>query len=116
MDDSILLSIRKLVCGNSYANHFDEDLLMHINSCFSLLMQLGVGPADGFMVTGESETWSDFAGDNKELNMVRTYVTLKVKSIFDPPLTASVLEAMNHQISELEWRLNVAGDTCKQTT
>lgn len=113
MEESILMSIRKLVCGNSYADHFDEDLLMHINSCFSILMQLGVGPTDGFIVTDETQTWTDFTNDTKELNMVRTYVTLKVKSIFDPPLTSSVLEAMNRQISELEWRLNVAGDSAK---
>lgn len=113
MEDSILMTIRKLVCGNPYADHFDTDLLIHINSCFSILTQLGVGPAEGFVVTDETQGWSNYTSDNKELNMVRTYVTLKVKSIFDPPLTSSVLEAMNKQITELEWRLNVAVDPVK---
>lgn len=110
MNDSILMSIRKLVCGNEWIDHFDADLLMHINTCFSILTQLGVGPAGGFVVTDETQSWSSYTADNNELNMVRTYVTLKVKSIFDPPLTSSVLEAMNKQIAELEWRLNVAVD------
>lgn len=113
MQDSILMTIRKLVCGDPYADHFDTDLLIHINSCFSILTQLGVGPADGFVVTDETQSWSSYTSDNKELNMVRTYVPLKVKSIFDPPLTSSVLEAMNKLIAELEWRLNVAVDPVK---
>lgn len=113
MEDSILMTIRKLVCGDPYADHFDTDLLIHINSCFSILTQLGVGPAEGFVVTDETQGWSNYMSDNKELNMVRTYVTLKVKTIFDPPLTSSVLEAMNKQIAELEWRLNVAVDPVK---
>ena len=113
MEDSILMTIRKLVCGDPYADYFDTDLLIHINSCFSILTQLGVGPAEGFVVTDETQGWSNYMSDNKELNMVRTYVTLKVKTIFDPPLTSSVLEAMNKQIAELEWRLNVAVDPVK---
>ena len=113
MEDSILMTIRKLVCGDPYADHFDTDLLIHINSCFSILTQLGVGPAEGFAVTDETQGWSNYTSNNKELNMVRTYVTLKVKSIFDPPLTSSVLESMNKQIAELEWRLNVAVDPVK---
>ena len=110
MQDSILMTIRKLVCGNSYADHFDTDLLVHINACFSILNQLGVGPENGFVVTDETQSWSSYIADNYRLNMVKTYVTLKVKKIFDPPLTSSVLEAMNKEISELEWRLNVAVD------
>jgi hypothetical protein len=110
MDDSILMTIRKLVCGDPYATHFDTDLLIHINTCFSILSQLGVGPENGFFVTDESETWSSYTSNVNELNMVRTYIPLKVKTLFDPPLTSSVLDAMNKQIAELEWRLNVAVD------
>ena len=110
MQDSILMTIRKLVCGNPYADHFDSDLLVHINACFSILNQLGVGPENGFVVTDETQSWSSYIADNYRLNMVKTYVTLKVKKIFDPPLTSSGLEAMDKEISELEWRLNVAVD------
>ena len=113
MQDSILMTIRKLVCGDPYADHFDTDLLIHINACFSILNQLGVGPESGFVVTDETQSWSSYVADNRTLNMVKTYVTLKVKKIFDPPLTSSVLEAMDKEISQLEWRLNVAVDPVK---
>lgn len=116
MQDSILMTIRKLVCGNPYADHFDTDLLVHINACFSILNQLGVGPENGFVVTDETQSWSSYIADNYILNMVKTYVTLKVKKIFDPPLTSSVLEAMDKEISQLEWRLNVAVDPVKLTS
>lgn len=116
MQDSILMTIRKLVCGNPYADHFDTDLLVHINACFSILNQLGVGPENGFVVTDETQSWSSYIADNYILNMVKTYVTLKVKKIFDPPLTSSVLEAMDKEISQLEWRLNVAVDPVKSTS
>lgn len=116
MQDSILMTIRKLVCGDPYADHFDTDLLVHINACFSILNQLGVGPENGFAVTDETQSWSSYIADNRTLNMVKTYVTLKVKKIFDPPLTSSVLEAMDKEISQLEWRLNVAVDPVKPTS
>ena len=116
MQDSILMTIRKLVCGDPYADHFDTDLLVHINACFSILNQLGVGPENGFVVTDETQSWSSYVADNRTLNMVKTYVTLKVKKIFDPPLTSSVLEAMDKEISQLEWRLNVAVDSVKPTS
>lgn len=116
MQDSILVTIRKLVCGDPYANHFDTDLLVHINACFSVLNQLGVGPEKGFVVTDETQNWSDYTADSTVLNLVKTYITLKVRLIFDPPLTSSVLEAMNKEISQLEWRLNVAVDPVKSTS
>ena len=116
MQDSILMTIRKLVCGDPYADHFDTDLLVHINACFSILNQLGVGPEDGFVVTDDTQSWSSYIADNYILNMVKTYVTLKVKKIFDPPLTSSVLEAMDKEINQLEWRLNVAVDPVKPTS
>ena len=116
MQDSILMTIRKLVCGDPYADHFNTDLLVHINACFSILNQLGVGPENGFVVTDETQSWSSYIADNYILNMVKTYVTLKVKKVFDPPLTSSVLEAMDKEISQLEWRLNVAVDPVKPTS
>ena len=89
MQDSILMTIRKLVCGDPYADHFDTDLLVHINACFSILNQLGVGPENGFVVTDETQSWSSYIADNYILNMVKTYVTLKVKKVFDPPSTST---------------------------
>lgn len=111
--DSILVSIKKLLGNTEEYKYFDPDIIMHINSAFSILKQLGVGPKEGFMVTGESETWQDFLGEEhmKDLNEVQIYVYLRVKLGFDSSsLTGSVLDSINKQISELEWRMNVAVD------
>lgn len=111
--DSILVSIKKLLGNTEEYKYFDPDIIMHINSAFSILKQLGVGPKEGFMVTGESETWQDFLGEEhmKDLNEVQIYVYLRVKLGFDSSsLTGSVLDSINKQISELEWRMNVTVD------
>ena len=111
--DSILVSIKKLLGNTEEYKYFDPDIVMHINSAFSILKQLGVGPKEGFMVTGESETWQDFLGEEhmKDLNEVQIYVYLRVKLGFDSSsLTGSVLDSINKQISELEWRMNVTVD------
>jgi hypothetical protein len=91
--------------------HFDADIIMHINSAFSTLTQLGVGPEEGFVIKDKTAIWTDFIQDDKRLEFVKTYIYLKVKLVFDPPLSSSVLDAMNRQINELEWRLNVAVDS-----
>ena len=111
MVDSILTSIKKLLGPEEIYEHFDADIIMHINSAFSTLTQLGVGPEEGFVITDKTAIWTDFIQDNKRLEFVKTYIYLKVKLVFDPPLSSSVLDAMNRQINELEWRLNVAVDS-----
>lgn len=83
---------------------------MHINSVFSILTQLGVGPEKGFMITDKTAVWSDFISDEDKLQLVKSYIYLKVKLLFDPPLGSAVIESMNRQISEFEWRLNAAVD------
>lgn len=108
--ESILTSIKKLLGIAEEYKHFDADLIMHINSVFSILTQLGVGPSKGFSISDDSTVWSDFIADEKKIEMVKSYVNLKVKILFDPPTTSSVMEAANRMISELEWRLNVAVD------
>lgn len=113
--DSILNSIKKPLGITEEYTHFDEDLIMHINSVLFILNQLGVGPSEGFMITDKNDKWEDFIPDLNDVASVKTYVYLKVKLIFDPPLSSSVMEAMNRQISELEWRLNVAVDPGKST-
>lgn len=82
---------------------------MHINSAFSVLTQLGVGPEAGFYIEDSEAVWSDFVNDSR-LEMIKTYVYLKVKLVFDPPSSSAVMEAINRQISELEWRINVTAD------
>lgn len=108
--DSILTSIKKLLGIEEEYTQFDSDIIMHINTVFLNLTQLGVGPAEGFLIEDDSATWDDFIGDSNRLQAVKTYVYLKVKLLFDPPLSSSVTESINRIISELEWRLNVAVD------
>lgn len=111
MTESILTSIKRMLGIMEEYEHFDSDLIIHINSVFSILTQLGVGPSDGFMIEDKNAVWSDFISDEKKLQSVKTYMYQKVKLIFDPPLTSAVIESMNRTISELEWRLNVAAET-----
>lgn len=108
--ESILTSIKKLLGIEEEYTQFDNDIIMHINSVFLNLTQLGVGPAEGFLIEDDTATWEDFIGDSNQLQAVKSYMYLKVKLLFDPPLSSSVIESMNRMISELEWRLNVAVD------
>lgn len=108
--DSILTSIKKLLGITKEYEHFDADLIMHINSVFATLQQLGIGPAEGFRITDEDAIWEDFIQDKQNIESVKSYIYLKVKLLFDPPLTSSVLESINRMIQEFEWRLNVAVD------
>lgn len=109
--ESILTSVKKLLGIDESYTHFDSDLIMHINSVFSILTQIGVGPANGFSITGKGEMWSDLIGQNSNrFSLVKSYTHLKVKLLFDPPLSAAAIESINRQISEFEWRLSVAAD------
>jgi hypothetical protein len=108
--DSILTSIKKLLGIVEEYEHFDPDIVMYINSAFSVLTQLGVGPEEGFRIEDASKTWSEFLYDDPRLEFVKTFIYLKVKLTFDPPLSSAVMEAINRQISELEWRINVTVD------
>jgi len=108
--DSILTSIKKLLGIAEDYEHFDQDLIIHINSVLSVLTQLGVGPSEGFSIEDENATWNDFIPEDKRLSSIRSYVYMKVKLLFDPPLSSSVMESMNRMISEFEWRLNVAAE------
>ena len=108
--DSILTSIKKLLGIAEDYDHFDQDLIMHINSVLSVLTQLGVGPSEGFSIEDENATWNDFIPEDKRLSSIRSYVYMKVKLLFDPPLSSSVMESMNRMISEFEWRLNIAAE------
>lgn len=109
--ESILTSIKKLLGIPEEVDNFDADIIMHINSVFSILTQLGVGPSEGFMITDKTKTWDDFITDKKNIESVKSYVYMKVRLMFDPPISSAVIDCMNRMISELEWRLNVASDT-----
>ena len=108
--DSILGSIKKLLGVDELYTVFDKDIIMHINSVFFVLTQLGVGPEEGFSIQDETAVWDDFIPCGANLEVLKSYVYLRVRMLFDPPTSSSVSEAMNRQINEFEWRLNVAAD------
>lgn len=109
MDESILTSIKKLL-GPGADKYFDTDIIMHINTALSVLTQLGVGPPEGFSIEDEFTEWGEFLNDNKKLAMVKTYVYLKVKLVFDPPTVSSVLEAYRNTITEYESRISMVAE------
>lgn len=109
--DSILTSIKKLLGITEDYEHFDQDIVIHINSVLMVLTQLGVGPKEGFFIEDKTSTWNDFLGDSMMLESVKSYVFLRVRLLFDSTtLSSTVIESMKQQISELEWRLNIAVD------
>lgn len=103
--ESILDSIKKLLGITSEYTSFDMDIIIHINTVFMALRQMGIGPKEGFSIEGNGEIWTDFSPNIEMLEAVKTYIYLKVKLIFDPPLNSSVIEVYNKTLSELEWRL-----------
>ena len=117
ISESILTSIKKLLGIDENYTHFDADIIMHINSVFSILMQMGVGPANGFSISGKDDTWSAFITDKPNIfSLVKSYVYMKVRLLFDPPLSSAAIESINRQISEFEWRLFVAADPVEDTS
>ena len=110
MDSSILTSIKKLLGIAEEDTSFDQDIIMHINTVFAILSQLGVGPANGFSIEDDSAIWGDYLGNATNLELVKSDIYMKVRSMFDPPTSSILADAMNKNISELEWRINTAVD------
>lgn len=109
--ESILTSIKKLLGIASVDEAFDADIIMHINSVFMILKQLGVGPSEGFYITDETDIWNDFLKEDQvKLQAVKSYMYCKVKLLFDPPTSTALTESINRQINEFEWRLNVEAE------
>ena len=104
LDDSILVTLREALGIEGDADDFDTDLIIHINSGLNFLTQVGIGPAEGFAINGDSEKWSDFISEDR-FNMVKAYLLLKLKVVFDPPANSFVLSALKEEVAETEWRL-----------
>lgn len=104
---SILSTTKKILGLDDNYNVFDLDVMIHINSVLADLNQLGIGPAEGFEITGPEETWDSYLGGDPNLNAVKSYVYLRVRLLFDPPGTSYLITAMNDQVQKAEWRLNV---------
>ena len=109
--ESILTSTKKMLGIAEDYTHFDPDIIMHINSTLMVLNQLGVGPKKGFFIEDESATWDEFLGDDlSKLQMVKSYVYLKVRLLFDPPSSSTHMTAITQSISEFEWRLKIQAE------
>lgn len=108
--DSILQSMRKLLTGNVEDTYYDPDLIMYINSVLVILDQLGDSMPQTQFVTGVNETWTDLIPDEKTRELVKTYVTCKVRKMFDPPTNSTAIDSLDQTIVELEWRINAISD------
>lgn len=107
MEDSILKTVKKILGLSDTYTAFDLDVIIHINTIFSILNQLGVGPDAGFSIEDDSALWADFIeADTNLYSLVKSYMALRVRILFDPPATSFVIDATNTQIQELEWRIN----------
>lgn len=117
--ESILNSIKKFLGIGEDQKHFDPDIIMHINSVFSTLSRLGVGPSEGFYIEDDLSSWSDFIPDEsilRKLHLIKTYMELKVKLLFDPPLNSAVITAMKEEIKEHEWRITEIAESISLST
>ena len=110
MTDSIFESVKKVLGLLGDDSSFDQDILLHINSVVSTLRQLGLSiPAD-FYVRDDVQTWSDLLGEFRDLDLVKSYMTMKVRLMFDPPSSSFGLKSMEEMVKEYEWRINVLTD------
>lgn len=109
--ESILNTIKSFVGITAEYTHFDNQIIPHINSVFMDLQQMGVGPVEGFMIEDDTSTWSEFMPAGINLEAVKSYMGIRVRLLFDPPLNSAVLQAMQAEANRWEWRLNVAAET-----
>lgn len=107
---SILDSVKHALNVELDESAFDADIVMFINATFGTLYQLGVGPEEPFTISDNSAEWSEFIV-RKDIEMVKSYMYLKVRLLFDPPTTTTMYEAYDNRAKELEWRLTVAVDS-----
>lgn len=104
---SILDSIKQMLGIRSEDEAFDKELIIHINGALMILNQLGVGPAEGYVITSKDDTWSNFIGTRKDLELIKTAIFLRVSLSFDPPQNSFLVSAMEKQIEEFDWRINL---------
>lgn len=111
MEESILITIKKMLGIDEEDDSFDVDIITHINSVFSTLRQLGFGPSEGFSIEDEVAVWDDYLESIVYLNSIKTYIYLKVKKLFDPPQNSTLMDSLNSSINEFEWRINIDADS-----
>ena len=123
MDESILNSVKKLIGIDEKDDNFDVDIRMHINSMFTVLMEIGVNHGTGYFIEGPDEVWGDYITDEWDnysipkmplLNMIKSWMYLRVKLLFDPPPSSSTAESFKRIADEFEWRIQIAVDPGKE--
>lgn len=113
--DSILESVKTVLGIPSEDNFFNDNLIIQINSIFSILRQIGCGPSEGYQITGSSNIWDEFLQNEPEkLQLVKTYLGMRVRQIFDPPANGTVSQALDRQVQEMEWRISTLCDPGEQ--
>lgn len=106
--ESILGTVKKILGLTGDYTYFDQDIIMHINSVFVTLNQIGVGPENCFSIKDDTTTWSEFTLGNHDIEAVKSYMGMKVRMMFDPPSNSILADSINKNIIELEWRLSIA--------
>ena len=110
MTDSIFESVKKVLGLLGDDSSFDQDILLHINSVVSTLRQLGLSIQSDFYVRDDVQTWQNLLGESRDLDLVKSYMTMKVRLMFDPPSSSFGLKSMEEMAKEYEWRINVLTD------
>jgi hypothetical protein len=114
MEDSILNGVKKSIGIMPEYDVFDDSLIMHINSVFMILAQMGVGPSKGFRIEDDTDKWSDFlSNDDENYESIKSYVCMKVRLLFDPPSSSTHMDCIKQLVSEFEWRLNFEAEESK---
>ena len=110
---SILIDIRTMLGPSGTYEHFDTDLIANINAAFAILTyDLGVGPESGFRISGVDDDWTDFIeADDSIVELVKTFIYMRTRLIFDPPQHGALLESYKRLLDETTWRLNEIVET-----
>lgn len=107
--ESILTSIKLLLLMPEDYDAYDPQVIMHINSVFTVLKQLGVGPKKGFRIEDKTAVWSDYIEETEDLtyDSIKSYIAAKVRLLFDPPASSSHIQVLKETINEFEFRLKL---------
>lgn len=106
METCILYTIKKMLGVSLEESPFDMEIMVGINSAIMVLNQIGIGPS-GFVVTGIEQTWSDLLEDFTDLEAVKSYIYIRTRLVFDPPTNSFLVNALQDQMKEYEWRLSI---------
>lgn len=115
MNDTVLTSTKKILGLDESYTVFDQDIMTHINSALMVVSQIGIGPEEGMEITSDLDLWKDILPADVMYNTVKTYVYLRVRILFDPPTTSFMITALEDQLREYEWRLNVHRESSQWT-